>query len=174
MHWFKKNQRNCTYRPHGSGAMTVPENAAALHELHTRLADVEELVSGSAERVSISPSCAMHDNMLNVLETAAATEGRMTEMDVGSAGTRQEAVEDFKKYGHTIVPASRGVHEGRGKALRLQSRDIWVQGAEANGQLLRPQHRCRRVLLHTRGVTSSASGLSSTMPRKLQHARSTM
>ena len=81
---------------------------------------------------------ALQDNRLKVLEPSEAKEGRMSEVDVGSAGVSQEAVDDFKRVGQPIVPVTRGVHEGRGKELRFQSREIWVQGVEVNGQSHRP------------------------------------
>ena len=109
---------------------------------------------------------AMHCNMLKALELAEAKEGRMTRRNESRSGGR------LRRDGQTSVPASPGVHERRGKALRLQSGEIWVQGVEANGQSLPPKNRCRSFAWLTHPV--SASGLTSTRPRILQNARSTM
>ena len=45
----QETERSCTKHWHGSRAMTV-DTAAALQELHDRIAEIEEIINGSTER----------------------------------------------------------------------------------------------------------------------------
>ena len=89
---------------------------------------------------------AMHD-MLKALQLADTKEGRMTEMDVQKRRNESRSGARLQK---SFLWRAR-----RGKGLRLQSGEIWVQGMEANGQSLRPKNRSRLVCCRLESGTFS-------------------
>ena len=54
---------------------------------------------------------AMHDKMLEVLDTAEAKEGRVAEADIRNGPLYQDTADAISDGGQTIVPASHCVHE---------------------------------------------------------------
>ena len=88
---------------------------------------------------------AVHDKMLEVLDTAEANEGRVAEVDIRNGGLHQDAVDAIWVMDRRLCQLLVACTKGGLEELRVQFGKVWVQGMGANGQSTRPKDRCRQI-----------------------------
>ena len=88
---------------------------------------------------------AVHDSMLQVLETAEAEQGRIDEANVSNGGLNQETVDDFKEMDRRMYQLLVVCRKGTAKNYVCVPGRSGFKRVEADGQSLRPKNRCRQI-----------------------------